>query len=762
MADGEGNIRKLKCKKCDNVGFECAYDGFYYCTHCNALDDEIVETGVADEDFVDTGAGTGTALYQASHARQVAESHPASHFVPLSQQSSFWSPLFEEPNTTTTTANYNDLDSIIRRIKREEVSYADMVGPTEPQDFGSSGPVKADYEDYHFEVRMKYVMGMQLMIQLQCEALVDKFNVCPLICGVAASIWFRFLASTGVLTQGWADEAIVQSESQELDSKDFQPRAKYRDEPHTLHGQRAIMIWYKLLRQKIPLSSALAISFLACHVVREAILPTDIVKWSIEGKIPYFAAFVEIEKWFGQTSVACSLSPSFMFRPSKSVPSQKLESFAASIAESIGLHLPPVNFYALASHYLKQLCLPVGKILPHALKIQEWSMPPDLWLSTNECRFPTRVCVMSILIVAIRILYNINGFGAWETSLSSRKFFPSTSNLGGKFDPECSAKTRDDVEEISCSPSGGVGDSNAKSSKNQSHFKESELDAEALLYDLEARYNDIRDSVTYEYSKDLSAYLKYCKDVVFAGLEPPHDDPEEAIMIEKFWKFYQNEKKSELAEDSGMRCGNASNRKRSRDDLSLDSHSKESEKKREKEFTTRLSADYESFSGDGYPRQSLNGDNSSKSSEEDPNSEANDEASAETLIDSAIRRLKLDMENNRFCYISPRVQIKRLDYLQYVRKSDGGSLTYAAHADYYILLRACATIAQVDIRSMHMGVLSFERRLAWLEKRIDHCLHLTPPSVTCRFCRDPVEQAAVCNVTEHSADDHIGLSNLNI
>lgn len=642
-----------------------------------------------------------------------------------------------------------------------------MVGPTEPQDFGSSGPVKADYEDYHFEVRMKYVMGMQLMIQLQCEALVDKFNVCPLICGVAASIWFRFLASTGLLSQGWADEAIVQSESQELaESKDFQPRAKYRDEPHTLHGQRAVMIWYKLLRQKIPLSSSLAISFLACHVVREAILPTDIVKWSIEGKIPYFAAFVEIEKRFGQTSVACSLSPSFMFRPSKSVPSQKLESFAASIAESIGLHLPPVNFYALASRYLKQLCLPVGKVLPRALKIQEWSMPPDLWLSTNECRFPTRVCVMSILIVSIRILYNINGFGAWEKSLSSRKFFSSTSNIGGKFDPECNSKMRDEVEEISCSPSSVIGDSNAKSSKNSSHFKESELDAEALLYDLEARYNDIHDSVTYEHSKDLPTYLKYCKDVVFAGLEPPHDDPEEAIMIEKFWKFYQNEKESEAAEDSGKRCGIASKGKRSRDDLSLGSHYKESEKIREKEFTTRLSAsaDYESFSGDDYPQQSLNGDNSSKSSEEYPNSEAIDEASAETIIDSAVKRLKLDMENNRFCYISPRVQIKRLDYLQYVRKSDEGALTYAAHADYYILLRACATIAQVDIRSMHMAVLSFERRLAWLEKRIDHCLHLTPPSVTCRFCSDPVELAAgdpICNATEDSADDHIGLSNLN-
>lgn len=44
------------------------------------------------------------------------------------------------------------------------------------------------------------------------------------------------------------------------------------------------------------------------------------------------------------------------------------------------------------------------------------------------------------------------------------------------------------------------------------------------------------------YSKDLSTYLQYCKDVVFAGLDPSFENHEEANMIEFSWNFYQNEK----------------------------------------------------------------------------------------------------------------------------------------------------------------------------------------------------------------------------
>lgn len=106
-----------------------------------------------------------------------------------------------------------------------------------------------------------------------------------------------------------------------------------------------------------------------------------------------------------------------------------------------------------------------------------------------------------------------------------------------------------------------------------------------------------------------------------------------------------------------------------------------------------------------------------------------------------------------FCYIPPRVNLKRFDYLHYARRKADGALTYVAHADYYILLRACARAAQVDARIMHMGVLNFERRLAWVEKRIDRCLHLTPPNIICQFCADGPSEIM---------DDPVGLSKLSL
>lgn len=44
-----------------------------------------------------------------------------------------------------------------------------------------------------------------------------------------------------------------------------------------------------------------------------------------------------------------------------------------------------------------------------------------------------------------------------------------------------------------------------------------------------------------EYSKDLPSYLQYCKDVVFAGVEPSFEDIEESKIIEEFWDIYQKQ-----------------------------------------------------------------------------------------------------------------------------------------------------------------------------------------------------------------------------
>ncbi|KAK2969004.1 hypothetical protein RJ640_007869 [Escallonia rubra] len=703
----------LACQVCGHVGLDDGANGFFYCQECGSQAVDIRDTA-PDEEIFEDREFFNTAGAQRRRPTTAVLAEPISQSQPQSQ---FWESL---------------------RTQEQNEDVGDGVGPTTPGDFGSS-PRKLKYEDYYSEIRLRYLMGVQIMIQLQLKALVENFQVSPLIVGLAEPIWLRFVASTRICADSWADDAIHESESQKQgQADDNRHSAKHHSELHNSRGQQAVMIWYRHLSKTIPLSYSLVISFLACHVAREAVLPTDILKLTLEGKLPYFAAFVEIEKQIGPPSNACPISASRMFRPMQAIPLQKLESLAASVAQKIGLKLPPVNFYAIASRFLRKLSLPVAKILPHACRIHEWSMPPELWLSANELRLPTRVCVMSILIVAIRIIYDLNGFGKWEVSVSA-----SSSDQNGEAKPSCNIDTDDDSEQGS--PGDDLNDTRAKHCSNQAEVQQSEFDAAELLLNLEAKYDELADP--YEFSKDLPTYLQYCKDVVFAGLEPSFEDHEEQKMIEDLWDFYQKKKGSEQSDDRGIgslerSCGD---HKRSRDDST--SPPKESKKYRENGGADNPLEDGFISHGDNCSQNNLTREHLSCK-------EPSATSDAKSNKERAIRRLRLDMEENRFYYIPPRVKVKRLDYLQYMRKRDDGAFTYAVHADYYILLRSCARVVKVDGRSLHFGILSFEKRLDWLEKRIDHCLHMNPLSDTCQFCSDEGQQNA--------RDDPINLSNLNL
>lgn len=277
------------------------------------------------------------------------------------------------------------------------------------------------------------------------------------------------------------------------EADDFYPSAKHGKEPHNILGQRAITLWHRSLRSKIPLSYSLAINFLVCHLAREAILPTDILKWTLEGKLPYFAAFVEIEEQLGPPSSACFISSSLMFRPTRTISLQKLEALAATIAREIGLELPPVNFYGIASRFLGQLCIPVKSILQQACQIYEWSMPPELYISANKARLPTRIYVMSILIVTIRILYDLNGFGKWEMSLSNSRSSSSLADKNGK-QPRHSTNMTNDAEDLS---------HDFCLNDNASDDDKFEFDAADLLKILETKYDDLRDT----YGKNLKCTI---------------------------------------------------------------------------------------------------------------------------------------------------------------------------------------------------------------------------------------------------------------
>ncbi|XP_010445524.1 PREDICTED: TATA box-binding protein-associated factor RNA polymerase I subunit B-like [Camelina sativa] len=550
-----------------------------------------------------------------------------------------------------------------------------------------------------------------MMITYQCDALVEKFNVTPFIIGLLGPIFLRFVSLSGVFDDGWADKAIEDSELQSNGEVRNREVKRYKaEEPRNLYGKRAVTIWLSQLKRVLPVSTSLAISFLACHKAGSPVLPTDIVRWAREGKIPYLSCFLKIRKHMGERSAACPVSASAMFRPIQILSAQGLEARAASIADIIGLPLPPVNFYGIASNYLKRLSIPEDNVLELVCLIKNWSMPSGLYLSTNKLRLPTRVYVMSIILVAIRMLYNINGFGVWERSLG----FVEASEVDTEFS---------DVT------------------------KETEFDSEELLKNLEMKYYEVA-AETFEYEKGLLSYLLHGKDEFFAGLEEASAD-DRYRTVYNLWNSYPKDEDFERFQTPSKRGRDWE------DDLSLNQLSLNDDKLRDgNNPCSSYSRERETESMD-CDEPSLECVSSS------PHNHNHKEKSKERVI----RRLITDMGENWFCYIPPREKVKRGDYLQYGRKKDGGGLIYAAHADYYILLRVCAKVAEIDARNMHRAVLSFERRLAWIEKKIDHVLQLAPLSIRNRDTKTHLDEPSLesksfsdLDVSSYCKDIHIDLA----
>ncbi|XP_078444417.1 TATA box-binding protein-associated factor RNA polymerase I subunit B-like [Wolffia australiana] len=598
--------RGVRCGDCGGTDFDGGDDGFFYCRDCGGQTQDMMETECLEDDMF----GAEGAMYNVKFTR-----HSQSRQMSLSQSQS-------QPQSKSSKEEL--LRSLARNlgssVKEEDNTHGFDDEIPLPVDFAqglcSNEKVMAD------KIRLRYVQGMQLIIQMQCKELVEKFGVSSLISGIVGEVWLRFLAVKKVFDDSWADKAILEAEASAHERRKDHTSEEDGADGSCFLRRKPIYVWVSSLRRMIPVHSSLAFVFLGCLVARETILPTDLVNWATEGKISYLTAFCDVEKALGNPGPGFPSSSRSMFRPVYGLGSWHTESTAGSIAESIGLHLPPVNFYAIARRYLSQLCLPVEEILQQTCRVYEWSMPAELWLSANPFRLPTRVCVVALVMVSMRILYDIHGHGVWEKSLSDPKIH------------------------------------------SQEHPESSQLDARAILSILESKFKDLDPSPAH--SKDLRSYLVYCKDVIFAGMSTTY---EEERLIDMLWDIYDKQEAADSREPSDA-C-----RKRSRD-------------------------------------KGGNGD------ETEP-------------LGDPLAEMKRSMKEHGFEYISPRIRCKTEDYLHYRRKKVEGRLQFVAHADYFLLLRAFARLAEVDARIVHLGVLRLERRLRWLERRAAGAVaafRRTPPS----------------------------------
>ncbi|KAH8936000.1 hypothetical protein BDL97_17G060800 [Sphagnum fallax] len=546
------------CSSCHSLEMGRGDDGFWYCRVCGAQSQNFLEEAFDHDDVH---------LFNLRHVREknVARGEDmmmagilASQQQQQDQQQQelglFSSQNFSQQNLAFLGDFSSQFGVLSQFGSQPGIAKIEQTGPVLPESLvahtlnSQVGLSQAD--KLSSKIRSVYVEGMQILLQLQCEALVQKFGVNPLVCGIAGPVWMRFVASTCVFEKGWANEVLLVAEARALkprksrqsgisertEDKEFKRKRKLKKrhlvEPWTTYGESARHVWLKNLKGRIPLRATLAILFLVCHIARESILPTDLTKWALDGSLPYIAAHTEISKrleWPAQQPLP--LTSKLMFKPQNITSARVIEYLASLIADRIKIELPPVNFHAIASRFLKELDLPVQKLGFYVCRLFEWYPISGLWLSSQESCFPTRVYVMAMLVVTFKIVYKLDGRDSEKTKSTLQRFkglkgtVASSSNEGSNMR---------DLQENDCA-----------------------WDSKEFVAKLENQVCD--DHECTDDQEELMAYLKYCRDVIFAGERLTTDEEQ---LRDYFWELYK--KASE--KDASVKCSRATNLKLGRTD----------------------------------------------------------------------------------------------------------------------------------------------------------------------------------------------------
>ncbi|MCO5605189.1 hypothetical protein L7F22_059369 [Adiantum nelumboides] len=698
------------CNICGGNDLQGGEDGYFYCSACGSQSQQF------QEQLLDYEAMAGyTKRTQRSVAAPeeraggiaAAGDDPDPH-LPSSQ-----TPFFSRVGFTDASKPWETPSATWVSSDRPAPQPPQPVDPMETMDNDAAA------------IRILYIEGLQHIVQLQCETLVQTFQVSPLICRIFGPIWLRFISFTRVLEKDWGREAI-QVEEARIEKRKRRPNKKKKDIPpdeedglddskDAVQMRMALgFIWLNALKERIPLAASLAIIYLACHIAGEAIISTDIVQWAVKGSLPYLSAFSEVEK--KRYGLAWPIEARLMFKPIDVVGARKLEFMAASIARRIGLRLPPVNFDAISRRLLKDLNLPVDRLSNFVHRVFEWYRPPGLYLSDEPSALPTRVYVMAMVMITLKVLYKIDGqlYGdTHEVGCGKGIGSPSdrekhvceatfTTNQPTK---KVNSKARDlgDWHVVDGNTETFMGKATQNSCFRHSQtFGESDdvWNADALVEKLEKSWND-HIIKPFDYEKELDSYLKYSQNFIFSGLKL---EGEEENMCERLWRLYEHPPKKDdavsreklmipdipevqsLSQDShfSFAGSNVSGSKKEGVDMVSDPY----DSKAEKTLSKRLDRACEE-----------NTQNRSKF--------------------PSLEKLVPHMESLGFQCLPPRKQaLTACKYLRYVRKkAKGGSSLQLVHADYFMVLCACARLIRVHPAALHWCVQRIEKSLLAIEEK---------------------------------------------
>ena len=184
---------RIRCEGCGGVEFDAGDDGFFYCRDCGGQCNDMLETECLEEDMYADEA----AVYNARYVR-----HTQSQSQSMSQA--------QIRNKTSKEEILRSLARNLGNVKEEKAHGFDDEF-SQPLDFGNDPNL--DEKTLAESIRLRYVQGMQLLMQMQCADLVKSFGVNSVVCGIVGDIWLRYLAARKVFDVSWVDKAILEAEA---------------------------------------------------------------------------------------------------------------------------------------------------------------------------------------------------------------------------------------------------------------------------------------------------------------------------------------------------------------------------------------------------------------------------------------------------------------------------------------------------------------------------------------------------------------------
>jgi len=267
----------------------------------------------------------------------------------------------------------------VRRI-RQRVGTSQLESIEERID-----PLDEDYRD----MVLTPLKHLQTTLFKQVSALTSSGKCQPILKQAVSEIWFAMLSEDLNIKKM---QQLLAGELEGMESEQKTEQCKALLSNITVHYD---------------IEKTLSVILLGCLIIKEAVMPIDLVRYALNGELPYLK-----ETTLGKGGIS-RLEPD---TPSvDSVLKNMLQ-----IVEQIGTHVPRINVGGLVTRLLHEINLP-PEVALHVHKLHCFvavEMEPHLAISGRQTYMPgsSYSYVVGLVVVTLKILYGLDGRKTFEGS----------------------------------------------------------------------------------------------------------------------------------------------------------------------------------------------------------------------------------------------------------------------------------------------------------------------------------------------------------